>query len=101
MTNFSNLTVEEYLRLNADSIPKILVDHIDGLLSRIDSLEEDAKEIAKEVELREEQIDAAKTLLYKLDNLVYNELEDIVSHKTYKIVNDLYEEVRHDTLFET
>lgn len=88
----SNLTLEEYIRVNRDSIPSQLLALIDDATDELGYAEDREKKKDKEIELLWEQIDFAKDLIEGIDNWA-TELPK-TKQASYKVIRD-------NTQFET
>lgn len=62
----SNLSLQEYLHLNQDSIPRELLDKLDEFSKQFSELQEENKILERNIELAEEQLSFARDLVAQI-----------------------------------
>ena len=92
MQTFTNMTPEEFLRLNAESIPAEVLKYLNNFTSKIAELEEKVEELERSNELAWEQVSFARDLVEQLDSFA----EDNLSKAKLK----MYNQIRENTYFE-
>lgn len=92
MLTFTNLTPEEFLRLNAESIPPEILKYLDDFTTKIADLEEEVDTLRKSDELAWEQVSFARDLISEIDAFAENNL----SKPKYK----MYNQIRENSYFE-
>ena len=92
MVHFFNITPEEFLRLNQDSIPTEVLEYFDAFAERIKELEKEVEVLNRNEELAWEQVSFARDLVEQLDNFA----EDNLSKVKLKV----YNQIRENSYFE-
>ncbi len=92
MINFSNLSVEEFFRLNQDSIPSCTQDKLFEMIEEIKKQDEEIKRLERNNELAWEQVSFARDLVETIDNFAERELP--------KTKQKMYNTLRENTYFE-
>ncbi len=92
MINFSNLSVEEFFRLNQDSIPSCIQDKLFEMIEEIKKQDEEIKRLERNNELAWEQVSFARDLVETIDNFAERELP--------KTKQKMYNTLRENTYFE-
>ena len=92
MLAFTNMTPEEFLRLNAEAIPAEVLKYLGGFEFKIAELEEKVEELERSDELAWEQVSFARDLVEQVDAFA----EDNLSKDKLKV----YNQIRENTYFE-
>lgn len=92
MISFSNITVEEFIRLNSSILPIEVLNCFSGFSERISKLEKDVNLLKRSDELAWEQVGFARDLIEQLDNFAANNLS--------KPKQKMYNQLRENTYFE-
>lgn len=92
MLTFTNMTPEEFLRLNADSIPPEVLKYLDSFASKISELEREVEELRRSDEQAWEQVSFARDLVEQLDHFAEFNLS--------KVKLKMYNYIRENTYFE-
>lgn len=92
MISFSNITIEEFIRLNADILPIEVLNCIAGFSKKISELEEEVEQLRRSDELAWEQVEFARNLIQQLDSFAKNNLS--------KPKQKMYNQLRENTYFE-
>ena len=92
MITFSNITPEEFIRLNQDSIPPEVLKYFDAFAERIKELENEVKILNRNEELAWEQVSFARDLVEQLDNFAEGNLS--------KVKLKVYNQIRENSYFE-
>lgn len=92
MISFSNITVEEFIRLNSSILPIEVLNYFSGFSEKISKLEKDVNLLERSDELAWEQVGFARDLIEQLDNFAANNLS--------KPKQKMYNQLRENTYFE-
>lgn len=91
MTYFSNMSIEEYIKLNSENISPEFLVMVENLLDNKEELEDTIAVLKRHLELEEEQVYFAKNFVEKVDEFV----------KTLpKSKQTAYNQIRCDSMFE-
>lgn len=92
MIIFSNMSPEEFFRLNKDSLPDEIVDKFLALQEELATKETEIKNLERDNELAWEQVGFARDLVETLDNFSERELP--------KTKQKMYNSIRENAYFE-
>ena len=92
MIAFSNITPEEFLRLNQDNIPSEVLKYFDAFAERIEELENEVKVLNRNEELTWERDSLARELVEQLDSFAEGNLS--------KVKLKVYNQIRENSYFE-
>ena len=92
MIAFSNITPEEFLRLNQDNIPSEVLKYFDAFAERIEELENEVKVLNHNEELAWERDSLARELVEQLDSFAEGNLS--------KVKLKVYNQIRENSYFE-
>lgn len=92
MITFSNITPEEFLRLNENSIPSEVLKYFNMFSEQIKELQKEVEQLSRSEELAWEQASFARDLVEQLDAFAENNLlnDDL----------EMYNQIRENTYFE-
>ena len=92
MVSFSNITIEEFLRLNSNNIPQELLDYFDAAQEKVASLQKELESEQRSSEIAWEQVSFARDLVEMLDSFAKDNLS--------KAKQKMYNQIRENTYFE-
>ena len=93
ITHFSNMTADEFVRLNQDSIPEVIQQYLQHQHDKIIELQEELQVNKKKREMLREQVYFGQDLVSNIDIFVSNNLS--------KRLQTEYGKIRECTNFET
>ena len=91
--HFSNMTADEFLRLNEGSIPEVIQQYLQHQSDKIAELQGELKVSSKKREMLREQVYFGQDLVGNIDTFVSNNLS--------KRLQTEYGKIRECTYFET
>lgn len=91
--HFSSMTVDEFVRLNQDSIPEVIQQYLQQQYDKIAELQEELQVNKKKREMLREQVYFGQDLVSNIDIFVSNNLS--------KRLQKEYDSIRQCTYFET
>ena len=91
--HFSSMTVDEFVRLNQDSIPEVIQQYLQHQHDKITELQEELQVNKKKREMLREQVYFGQDLVGNIDTFVSNNLS--------KRLQKEYAKIRECTYFET
>ena len=91
--HFSSMTVDEFVRLNQDSIPEVIQQYLQHQYDKIAELQEELQVNKKKREMLREQVYFGQDLVSNIDIFVSNNLS--------KRLQTEYGKIRECTYFET
>ena len=91
--HFSSMTVDEFVRLNQDSIPEVIQQYLQHQYDKITELQEELQVNKKKREMIREQVYFGQDLVSNIDIFVSNNLS--------KRLQKEYAKIRECTYFET
>lgn len=92
MISFSSITAEEFLRLNASTIPAEFLKYFDEFSEQIKELQKEVQVLQHSDELAWEQVSFARDLVEQLDHFAENNLS--------KPKLKMYNQLRENSYFE-
>lgn len=91
--NFSNMTIDEYIRINRDIIPAQMIDLFEGYADKYATMQKELDVAKRKGEVLSEQIYFARELLGQIDEFV----ED--SKLSWKAKTQ-YDTIKENSMFE-
>lgn len=91
--HFSNMTADEFLRLNEGSIPEVIQQYLQHQCDLIAELQEELKASNKKQEMLREQVYFGQDLVSNIDIFVSNNLSKRLQMKYGKIREGAYFEM--------
>lgn len=70
--NFSNMTIEEYIRLNRDSVPSQLIEMFEGYVDKFATMQKELEIANRKREMLSEQNYFARELVSQVDEMIEN-----------------------------
>lgn len=92
MISFSSITAEEFLRLNASTIPEEFLKYFDELSEQVKELQKEVQVLQRNDELAWEQVSFARDLIEQIDKFSEENLS--------KVKLKVYNQIRENSYFE-